>query len=90
MKRTSSFLKAAILGTLVLVASQSFAFDFTHLVVRTATDAVFSQGKKLVGKATEKSSITVPATGTIEVAFSPDESSPLIDCGPSHSQRTCK
>lgn len=73
MKRTTSFLKAAILGTMVLVASQSFAFDFTHLVVRTATDAVFSQGKKLVEKATEKSSITVPATGTIEVAFSPNE-----------------
>ncbi len=44
MKRTTSFLKAAILGTLVLVASQSFAFDFTNLVVRTASDAVFSQG----------------------------------------------
>ena len=73
MKRTTSFLKAAILGTLVLVASQSFAFDFTHLVVRTATDAVFTQGKKLVEKDTEKSSITVPATGTIEVAFSPNE-----------------
>lgn len=73
MKRTSSFLKAAILGTLVLFASQSFAFDFTHLVMRTATDAVFSQGKKLVEKATEKSSITIPSTGTIEVAFSPNE-----------------
>jgi len=73
MKRSSSFLKAAIIGTLVLITTQSFAFDFTNLFVRTATDAAFAQGKKLVEKATEKSAITIPATGTIEVAFSPNE-----------------
>lgn len=73
-RRLNWYFKSAIISGLLMAATHGFSFDLSHLAMKTATDAVFSQGKKWVEKATEKSSVTVPAAGTIEVAFSPNES----------------
>lgn len=72
-RRLNWYFKSAIISGLLMAATHGFSFDLSHLAMKTATDAVFSQGKKWIEKATEKSSVTVPAAGSVEVAFSPNE-----------------
>lgn len=73
MFRTYAIFKAALVSALFAVSAHSFAFDFTHMVMRTAGHAM-SKGKAFTADtADHASSSSVPATGTIEVAFSPNE-----------------
>ena len=58
----------------LLMTSVSFAFDIPHLVLKTAGHALAKESRELAEKSLGKASTTVPTTGTIEVAFSPNES----------------
>ena len=57
----------------LLLASSGFAFDFSHLVLKTASNALANDTRRLVESEVGKTSTTVPAVGSIEVAFSPNE-----------------
>lgn len=73
MKRTAMIYKAAIASALMLASSHIFAFDFTHMAMKTAEHAIFKDAKKFSEDLTSKQSTTVAAEGSIEVAFYPNE-----------------
>jgi hypothetical protein len=74
MTRIATLFKSALLSAMLLAANQSFAFDFSHMVMRTAEHAIVSKGKKFAEEVSDRASTsTLPATGTIEAAFSPNE-----------------
>lgn len=79
MKRFNAFFKTAILAAILLTGGHSFAFDLSDLVMKAASAAIYGEGRKVGEQVTRKPSVTVPATGRIEVAFSPNEGAePLI------------
>lgn len=73
MNRSTSLIKTTLVAIGLLACSHSFAFDFTHLVMKTAGHAIYKEGKQASENLTSKPSTTVAATGSIEVAFSPNE-----------------
>ena len=84
MIRIAYRLKAAIVALLMLASNHSFSFDITSMVMKTASHSLFAEGKKLAGGKkfaedfTGASSTSVPAAGSIEVAFSPNEGSEAL------------
>jgi phosphatidylserine/phosphatidylglycerophosphate/cardiolipin synthase-like enzyme len=79
MKRPTKFVKPTLLSTLltivVFASSQSFAFDFVVNLPVIAASVVNRGVEKTLIQDANKASVTVPATGSVEVAFSPNEGS---------------
>lgn len=57
----------------LLMASVSFAFDIPHPVLKAAGQELSKESRELAEQSFGNASTTVPTTGTIEVAFSPNE-----------------
>lgn len=58
----------------LLVAANSNAYDVSHLGFKTISYALVKNAKKFTESSLgNNASVTVPATGTMEVAFSPNE-----------------